>query len=107
MGFSFNFFGEQQHRTFNYKPRYYDPEKEERRRLFGQVDGLDANGNPIKEDDSYTPGKYISGSFREGNYQQLKTPGMGKIRLYIGIIGMILFFIVLYYLAQFYAMILK
>ena len=24
----FNWFGESEHRVFNYKPRYYDPEKE-------------------------------------------------------------------------------
>ena len=35
----FNFFSEQEHRGFHYTPRYYDPEKEERKRLFGQVDG--------------------------------------------------------------------
>ena len=35
MGFSFNFFGTQEVRKFNYRPRFYDPEKEERRRKFG------------------------------------------------------------------------
>ena len=38
MGF-FNIFGEQEHRVFNYKPIYYDKEKEERKRMFGSVDG--------------------------------------------------------------------
>ena len=37
--FNFGFFGNQEHRVFNYKPRYYDPEEEERRRMFGDVDG--------------------------------------------------------------------
>ena len=40
MGFNFNFFGENEHRVFNYKPRYFDPEAEERKKLFGKVDGL-------------------------------------------------------------------
>ena len=35
--FNFGFFGNQEHRVFNYKPRYYDPEEEERRRMFGDV----------------------------------------------------------------------
>ena len=26
--FNFGFFGSQEHRVFNYKPRYYDPEEE-------------------------------------------------------------------------------
>ena len=30
MGFSFNFFGTQEVRKFSYKPRFYDPEAEER-----------------------------------------------------------------------------
>ena len=31
----FNFFGENEHRVFNYKPIYYDPAEEERKRRFG------------------------------------------------------------------------
>ena len=38
-GFNFGFFGNQEHRVFNYKPRYYDVEAEERRKMFGDVDG--------------------------------------------------------------------
>ena len=30
----FNWFGEPEHRVFNYKPRYYDPEKEDRKKKF-------------------------------------------------------------------------
>ena len=37
--FNFGFFGNQPHRVFNYKPRYYDPEEEKRRQMFGEVDG--------------------------------------------------------------------
>ena len=32
----FNFFGENEHRVFNYKPIYYDPEEEERKRRYSQ-----------------------------------------------------------------------
>ena len=35
----FNFFGDNEHRVFNYKPIYYDPAEEERKRRFGAVDG--------------------------------------------------------------------
>ena len=38
MGY-FNFFGDNEHRVFNYKPIYYDPQEEERKRKFGAVDG--------------------------------------------------------------------
>ena len=45
----FNWFGESEHRVFNYKPRYYDPEKEALKKKFGDVDGS-------KEKEPYTPG---------------------------------------------------
>ena len=35
----FNFFGDNEHRVFNYKPMYYDKDAEERKRKFGAVDG--------------------------------------------------------------------
>ena len=35
--FNFGFFGNQEHRVFNDKPRYDEPEEEERRRMFGDV----------------------------------------------------------------------
>ena len=52
----FNMFGEQEHRVFNYKPIYYDKDKEERRRRFGAVDGsLDREIEKAKElDDAMT-----------------------------------------------------
>ena len=119
MGFNFNFFGDSEHRVFNYKPVYFDPEKEERRQLFGKVDGsLDCTGDAGSEgkpsgnagaDGSktgYTPGKYISGSFRDGNYQRTRTSGANRIQKIIGMVGLILFFVVLYFVAKFYGMIL-
>ena len=36
MGY-FNFFGDNEHRVFNYKPIYYDPQEEERKRKFGAM----------------------------------------------------------------------
>lgn len=103
MGFNFNFFGETEHRVFNYKPRYYDPEKEERRRFFG--DHPEAGDDGKKQDEGYTPGKYISGSFREGNYQRLRRSSSSKAQKIIGIVGLVLFFVVLYFIAKFYGMI--
>lgn len=106
MGFNFNFFGEQEHRVFNYKPRYYDPEKEERRRFFGEHPEAEEGGEG-SADDKYTPGKYLSGSFREGNYQKLRSTSSNKTQKIIGIVGLILFFVVLYFIAKFYMLILK
>ncbi len=109
MGFSFNFFGESEHRVFNYKPVYYDPEKEERKRLFGKVDGsMDApedKGSTEKTDSGYKPGQYISGSFRDGHYQRTAVD-TSKAQRIIGIISLVLIFIVFVYIAKFCGLIL-
>ena len=97
MGF-FNFFGDNEHRVFNYKPIYYDPEEEERKRRFGAVDGsLDEE---LKQR-TYVPGSYIKGAFRDG--PRTRTP-MRRAQAVIGIVSLLLIFAVLWYIAKFYSM---
>jgi len=95
MGFNFGFFGSQEHRVFNYKPRYYDPEKEELKEKFGNVDGS-------REKEPYTPGSYIKGSLRDGNYQ--RTRNASKTQKIIGLVGLLLFFVVLILITKFYSL---
>lgn len=95
MGFNFSFFGTPEHRVFNYRPRYYDPEKEALKEKFGKVDGR-------LEKEKYVPGTYIKGSFRDGNYQKMR--GASKAQKIIGAIGLVVFFIVLIYIAKFYSL---
>lgn len=95
MGFNFGFFGSQEHRVFNYKPRYYDPEKEKLKQKFGKVDGS-------LEEETYTPGSYIKGSLRDGNYQ--RTRNVNKVQKIIGIVGLMLFFVVLVLITKFYSL---
>lgn len=97
MGFNFGFFGSQEHRVFNYKPRYYDEEKEALKDKFGHVDGRD-------KQEPYTPGNYVKGSFRDGNYQRSRQT-MGRAQKIIGAVGLLLFFIVLIFITKFYALI--
>ncbi|MCQ2134885.1 MAG: hypothetical protein MJY88_07955 [Bacteroidales bacterium] len=96
---SFGWFGEQEHKVFNYKPIYFDQEEEERRRRFGRVDGTmnkkDADGNDA-------PGSSIQGAFRNGNYA--KRRGGTKAQSIIGLIGLILACIVLFQMAKFYTL---
>ena len=96
----FNFFGENEHRVFNYKPIYYDPAEEERKRRFGAVDGT---MEKEKEAGTYVPGSYIRGSFRNGNYAR-RDSGMNSALRIIGIIGLILLALVLIYLCKFFFM---
>ena len=93
MGFSFNFFGKQEVRKFNYRPRFYDPEKEERRRKFGDH-SKEAQGKP------YVPGQHIKGSLRDGNYS--RTEEIGKNQKVIGMITTFLLFAVIYLIVKYY-----
>ena len=89
----FNFFGDQEHRVFHYTPRYYDEKAEERKRIFGKVDGT---AEKEKEDGTYQPGDYIRGSFRDGSRT--------RSHQIIGIIGLLLVFAILFYILKFYTL---
>lgn len=95
--FNFGFFGTPEHRVFNYKPRYYDPEKEALKEKFGAVDG--------SRDKNYVPGSHIKGSFRGGNYQ--RTRKAGRASGIIGMISLILAFVVIYLIAKYYPLLLS
>ena len=75
----FSWFGDQEHRVFNYKPIYYDQDKEK-----------------------YVPGAYIHGTFRDGNYTRKR--GGNKAQIIIGLIGLFLVMIVLIYITKFYSL---
>jgi len=96
----FNWFGEQEHNTFDYKPIYYDKEKDERRRKFGNVDGTI---DEAKKEGTYVPGSYIKGSLRDGKYQKSVRAG-SKAQNIIGVIGLLLVFGVLFYIIKFYSL---
>ena len=103
MGY-FTFPGQQEHRKFNYRPIYYDKDEEERRQVFGKVDGrLDAEKEKELENGEYKAGSYIRGSFRNGNYAR-RDSGMNSALRIIGIIGLILLALVLIYLCKFFFM---
>ncbi|MCQ2149805.1 MAG: hypothetical protein MJY45_05610 [Bacteroidales bacterium] len=94
----FNFFGEQEHKVFDYKPIYYDKKADERKQKFGKVDGT---FDKEIEEGGYTPGSYIRGSFRDGNYRRTRSSS-NRAQNIIGLIGLLLVAIVLIYIARFY-----
>lgn len=98
---TFGWFGDQEHRVFNYKPIYYDQEAEERRRMFGKVDGS-LDGTKDGGEKSYSPGSYIQGAFRNGNYARRR--GASRAQSIIGIVGLVLVLVVLIYISKFYAL---
>ena len=90
----FNWFGEQEHNVFDYKPIYYDKEKDEREKKFGRKD-------TPPEDEPYVPGSYIKGSLRDGKYQNTRSTA-NKAQNIIGLVGLLLVVIVLIFIAKFY-----
>ena len=93
MGFNFSFFGKQEIRKFNYKPRFYDPEAEERRKKYGDF-------TKPKEDTPYVPGSYVKGSFRDGAYQ--KKEDMARYQKAIGAVTLVLLFAVIYLIYEYF-----
>ena len=101
MGF-FTFPGQQEHRKFNYRPIYYDKDEEERRQVFGKVDGsLDAEKAKGKESGEYKAGSYIRGAWRDGNYAR-RSDAASVVQKIIGIVGLILLAVVLIYFCKFF-----
>lgn len=97
MGFSFNFFGTQEVRKFNYRPRFYDPEAEERRKKYGDF-------TKPKENEKYVPGQHVRGSLRDGNYS--KTEDVSRNQKIIGIITVILLFVMVYLIYKYFPILL-
>ena len=92
MGFNFSFFGKQEVRKFNYRPRFYDPEAEERRKKYGDFT------KPKQE--GYVPGQHVKGSLRDGKYS--RTEDMSKNQKVLGMITMGLLFAVVYLIYKYY-----
>ncbi|MBO5563724.1 MAG: hypothetical protein IJ701_05680 [Bacteroidales bacterium] len=99
-GFNFGFFGNQEHRVFNYRPRYYDPEEEERKRMFGEVDGTNEKA---RKEGRYVPGSSIRGAWRDGNYQRTRVT-RSRTQTIISIVTLLLIAVVLVYITKFYSL---
>ena len=97
MGFSFNFFGTQEVRKFSYKPRFYDPETEERRKKYGDF--------TKPKEEGYVPGQHVRGSFRDGNYQRTKE--VSRNQKVIGIVSMILLVTVVILLFRYFPLLVE
>ena len=97
MGFSFNFFGTQEVRKFNYRPRFYDPEAEERRKKYGDF--------TKPKDEKYVPGNIVKGSLRDGNYQRKQE--VSRNQKVIGIVSMILLVTVVILLLRYFPLLVE
>ena len=93
MGFNFSFFGKQEVRKFNYRPRFYDPETEERRKKYGDF-------TKKTEDVGYVPGQHVKGSLRDGRYS--RTEEVNRNQKAIGVVTMALLFAVVYLIYKYF-----
>lgn len=77
---------------FNYKPRYYDPEREERERRRAEL-----RGERSDDDGEYTPGKYIRTrqAAREARRAQ-SGEGTSRMRMWVLGVGVILLALFIY-----------
>ena len=92
MGFNFSFFGKQEVRKFNYRPRFYDPEAEERRKKYGDF--------TKPKEEKYVPGNIVKGSLRDGNYQRKKE--VSRNQKTIGMVTMVLLFSVIFLIYKYF-----
>lgn len=85
-----SFFRLPQYNVFDFKPRYYDPEKEERREKLNEM--RQAAGKPaLDENGQVKPGSTIKGSFRPKMTRKAYRNRNSTIRLLV--IAFILFFV--------------
>ena len=88
--FNFTFFGEQERRSYNYRPRFYDPEKDRFRK------------NEKKEGEDYVPGEYIKKSFSDRSFRKTRSSAT-RAQNIIGIIGLFLLAAVIFMMIKFYS----
>lgn len=109
MGFNFGFFGTPQHRQFNYKPVYYDPEKEarqERIRRAQEAAKAEQAGaeSPVEEEKKpYVPGMYVKGSVTNRAYRVER--GANKSQKILGAVALLLAFAVIILIAKYFPLI--
>ncbi len=90
----FNFYGRGEHRVFDHKPIYYDPEKDKLRRYFGDVDGSSENAE-------YKPGSLIRGSFSDSRSNGLDKP-MKRVQTIITVVTIVLVIAVMFLILKLY-----
>ncbi|HOO43237.1 MAG TPA: hypothetical protein P5167_07485 [Bacteroidales bacterium] len=106
MAFRISFFRTPQHRVFNYKPRYWNPEKEafeERIRQSREKVAAEKHN----EDKPYVPGGSIRGSFQRRHEVERRYPARQKIIRAIIIISLIVIMIMALYFTQAFSYLMK
>lgn len=106
MGISF--FKTPKHRVFNYTPLYYDERKEHREKVKEEAlrEKAIREGKEWK-DENYKPGKYLSGTWQEAAQKNRKHALGGSVRKIIGLVTLAIFFVFLFFFAEYFQMFLN
>ncbi|NLA16215.1 MAG: hypothetical protein GX877_06755 [Bacteroidales bacterium] len=99
MAFRISFFRTPKHRVFTYKPRYWDPEKEEFEARVKRTREIVA-AQKKDEDKPYIPGGTIRGSFRRTHQVERRYPARQKLIRAAVIISLIIIMIMAVYFTQ-------
>lgn len=105
MAFRISFFRTPQHRVFDYKPRYYDPDKEEFQERVEQS-RLKYQEEARREDKPYIPGASIRGSFKRNHEQKRAYPKNANLIRWITIVALILIMLAAVYFSNIFSVIL-
>lgn len=93
------FFKLPKHRTFNFKPRYYDPIKEE---VQERVRLIEQEVNADKDKDKYVPGSSIRGGIKRQFQSSRKEVKKNKTqRLLIRLVLIAIIFLILYFIQKY------
>lgn len=79
--------------SFNYRPRYYDPDREEREQRRAEL-----RGERSDDTGEYTPGKYIRTQRAAREARRAKDEGGSRMRMWMLGVGVVLLALFLYIL---------
>lgn len=100
MAFRISFFGNQKHKVFNYKPIFWNPEKEELQERIRASREKYSKEKADADDHAYVPGSSIRGAMRDPLQQKSNVPGNNKIVRAIIIISFAALLGMLFYFAD-------
>ena len=107
MAFRISFFKTQPHRVFTYKPRFWNPQKEE---FEARVRNAREKYQGTKEEDgkqTYVPGASIRGSYSKHYQVSRRYPARQKLIRAVIIIAIVIILIMAFYLTDAYSRILS
>ena len=106
MAFRISFFRTPKHRVFNYKPMYWNPEKEAFEERIKRTRETVA-AQKKDEDKPYIPGGSIRGSFRASYHVERRYPARQKLVRAVIVISLVVIMLMAVYFTQAFSYLFK